>query len=133
MVEDGVYNNFLPLNLMTILSWLFFHMITFALCNMVILKKKLYKSKVYLESKVWKKFSLSPNTLWSTKNVGFKTLRWMWKFVCASFPFVAHKCGYTTPKVIITSCLGKQHSSSSISPWIAPSYFSLTLLMAYLI
>jgi hypothetical protein len=33
MVEDGGYDNFLPLGLGTILSWLSFCIITFAFCN----------------------------------------------------------------------------------------------------
>ncbi len=62
MVEDGGYDNFLPLNLVTILNWLSFHIITFALCNA---HGHLEKKTLQIKGLTWeqgRKFLLSPDT-----------------------------------------------------------------------
>jgi hypothetical protein len=100
------------------------------LCSMVTLKKKVYTSSFWLECKRGKIFPISP-TLQCKQNVAFNKFKWVWKLSYVSSPFVAQNWGYITPKAIIISCCGKQHSSSKIKLQTTPSHSSFTLLMAW--
>jgi hypothetical protein len=57
-------------------------------------------------------------------------LRWKEKVFSAVVKSTAQYCGYTTLDVTMISYSRNHISSSKISPWVAPSHFSLTLFTA---
>jgi hypothetical protein len=67
MVVDGGYDNFLPLNLVTIFSWLSSHIITFALYNMIKLKKSSINQRSNLKARYEKFLAFTKHLVKYTK------------------------------------------------------------------
>jgi hypothetical protein len=82
------------------LNWLSFGIIPFKLCNIVILQKTIANQRMTLKHDK-RKFPNFTNNIVNCMNAFNKNLG-EWKFCHASSPFVAHNCGYNTPKVFIT-------------------------------